>query len=82
MYIFYFLKYLYKLLKEFIFFFLFRVAPTQHMEVQRLGVESERQLPAYTTDTATETPDPSRVPNLYHSPRQCRIPNPLSEAMD
>ena len=29
----------------------------QHMEVPRLGVESELQLPAYTT--ATATPDPS-----------------------
>ena len=35
------------------------------MEVPRLGVESELQLPAYTT--ATATPDPSHVCNLHHS---------------
>ena len=50
------------------------------MEVPRLGVESELQLPAYTTGTATW--DPSRVCNLYHSSRQHQIPDPLSEAMD
>ena len=33
-----------------------------HMEVPRLGVQSELQLPAYTT--ATAMPDPSRVCNL------------------
>ena len=49
------------------------------MEVPRLGVESELLLPAYAT--ATATPDPSCVCDLYHSSRQCRI-NPLSEARD
>ena len=35
----------------------------QHMEVPRLGVESELQLQAYAT--ATATPDPSRTCDLY-----------------
>ena len=36
-----------------------------HMEVPRLGVESELQLQAYTTATATRAP--SRICKLYHS---------------
>ena len=35
------------------------------MEVPRLGVESELQLPAFTT--ATEMPDPSLTCNLHRS---------------
>ena len=52
------------------------------MEVPRLGVELELQLPAYTTVTAT--PDPSRVCDLHHSPRQRQrwVLNPLSKARD
>ena len=50
------------------------------MEVPRLGVESEPQLPAYTT--ATATPDPSHVFDLHHSSRQWRILNHLSLARD
>jgi len=50
------------------------------MEVPRLGVESELQLPAYTTVTGTR--DPSHVRNLHHSSRQWWILNPLSEARD
>ena len=50
----------------------------QHMEVPRLGVESELQLPAYATATATQ--GPSRVCSLYHSSWQCQIPDPLREA--
>ena len=53
---------------------------SQHMEVPRLGVELELQLPAYTT--ATATPDLSLVRNLHHSSRHHCILNPLSEAMD
>ena len=41
------------------------------MEVPRLGVESELQLPAYTTDTVK--PDPSQVCNLHHSSWQSQI---------
>ena len=48
------------------------------MEVSKLGVESELQLPAYTIVTAT--PDPSRVCDLHHSLQQWQILNPLSEA--
>ena len=53
-----------------------------HMEISRLRVESELQLPAYTTATAiaTATPDPSCLCNLYHSSPQQQILNPLSEA--
>ena len=50
------------------------------MEVPTLGVESELQLPAYTT--ATATPDLSRLFNLHHSSWQHRILNPLSRARD
>ena len=49
-----------------------------HMEVRRLGVKVELQLPAYTTDTAMW--DPSRVCDLHHCSGQCQILNPLSEA--
>ena len=47
------------------------------MEVSRLGVQSELQLTAYTTATATW--DPSCVCDLHHSSWQPRILNPLSE---
>ena len=48
------------------------------MEVPRLGVESELQLPTYATATATATLDPSHLCDLLHSSQQ-RL-NPLSEA--
>ena len=51
-----------------------------HMEVPRLEVESELELLAYTTATATQ--DLSPVCDLHHSSRQCQILNPLSEARD
>ena len=50
------------------------------MEVPRVGVESELQLPAYTTATATR--DPSHVCDLHHSSRQRQILNLLSKARD
>ena len=50
------------------------------MEVPRLGVELELQLPACATATATR--DPSHVCDLHYSSRQCRILNPLKKAMD
>ena len=53
---------------------------SRRMEVPRLGVELELQLPAYTT--ATAMPDPSRSCNLHHSSQQCWILNPLSKAGD
>ena len=49
-----------------------------HVEVSRLGVKSELQLPVYTTATATW--DPNCTCDL-HSSQQCRILNP-SEARD
>ena len=51
----------------------------RHIEVPRLGVESELQLPAYTTAT---TQDPSCVCYLHHSSWHRRILNPLSKARD
>ena len=51
-----------------------------HMEVPRLGVQSELQQPAYTTATATW--DLSCLFNLHHSSWQCRIPYPLNKARD
>ena len=50
------------------------------MEVPRLGVKSQLQLPAYAT--ATATPDPSRIFDLYHSSLQHWILNPLRQARD
>ena len=49
----------------------------QHMEVPRLGVESEMQPLACTT--ATATPDPSLVHDLQGNTESF---NPLSEARD
>ena len=50
------------------------------MKVPRLGVQSELQLPAYTT--ATAMPDPSPVYDLHRSSWQHQIPDPLIEARD
>ena len=52
----------------------------RHMEVPRLGVESELQLPADATATAMQ--NPSHICALHHSTWQHRILNPLSEARD
>ena len=62
----------------FIIYCLFR--NPHHMEIPRLGIELELQLPAYTTAMATQ--DLSHVCDLHHSSRQCQILNPLSEARD
>ena len=64
----------------FFFFFVFLGQHLWHMEVPRLGVESELWPPAYATDTAT--PDLSRVCDLYHSSRHHWIRNPVIEARD
>ena len=61
-------------------FFGFLGPHLRHMEVHRLGVESELQLPAYTTATATR--DPSNVCDLYHSSQQRQKFSSLSEARD
>ena len=50
------------------------------MEVPRIGVESELQLLAYTTATATQ--DLSHVCNLHHSSWQRRMLNLLSGPKD
>ena len=50
------------------------------MDVPRLGVEPELQLPAYST--ATATPDLSHVCDLHFSSQQYRISDPLSEFRD
>ena len=52
----------------------------RHVEVPRLGVQSESQPPAQATGTAT--PDPGHVCDLHPGSRQRQIPNPLSEARD
>ena len=62
------------------FFFCFLGLYPWHMEIPRLGVELELQLPAYTT--ATAMPDLSCICELHHSSQQCQILNPLSEARD
>ena len=65
----------------FLFFILLFEGPyLQHMEVPKLGVESELYLPAYAAATATR--DPSRVCDLHDSSRQCQMLNPLSETGD
>ena len=51
-----------------------------HMELPRLGVELELQLPA--NGTAIKMQDPSLVCDLHHSLEQHQILNPLSEARD
>ena len=50
------------------------------MEVTRLGVELELQLPAYTIAAATW--DLSCTCDLHHSSQQHWILNPLSRARD
>ena len=59
-------------------FFAFLGLQVQHVEVPRLGVESELQLPAYTTATAVR--DPSCICDLCCSSRQGWTLNSLSEA--
>ena len=64
----------------FLFVSLFLGLHLRHKEIPRLGVESELQLPDYSTATATQ--DLSCIWDLHHSSQQCRILNPLSEAGD
>ena len=76
-----FAEWIQKCLTLFLFFFFCFLGPQlQHMEVPRLGVELELQLPAYTT--ATAMPDPSCVCKVHCSSQQSRILNPLIEAGD
>ena len=63
----------------FVFFPFCLLGPCQwYMEAPRLGVEWEPQLQAYTAAAATGVL--SRLCNLHHSSRQCRILNPLGRA--
>ena len=63
------------------FFFFFNLwSQLWHMEVPRLGTQSEPQLPTYAT--ATEMPDPSLVYDLHYSSEQRWILNPLSGTWD
>ena len=66
-------------LKEFFLLsFVFLGLHPWHMEVPRLGVQSELKLLAYTIATW----DPSRICNPHHSSQQRNIHNPLSKARD
>ena len=59
-----------------VYVFVFLGPHPWHMEVPRLGVESELQLPAYAT--ATATPDRSHIWELPRSSQQRRILSPLN----
>ena len=61
-------------------FFFFLGPHLQHMEVPRLGVESQLELQAYTTTMSTR--DLSLICDLHCSLQQCQILNSLSEADD
>ena len=64
----------------YLFIYCFLGLHTWHMKVPRLGVESELQLPAYATATATQ--GLSCACDRHHSSRKCLILNPLNEARD
>ena len=61
-------------------YFVFSGLHPWHMEVPRLGVESELLLLAYAR--AKAMPDPSCVCDVHHSSQQCWILNPLSKGRD
>ena len=69
-------------IRDFYYIFIFSLLGPhlQHMEVPRLGVESELQLLAYTTAIIMQ--GLSYIFDLFHGLQQCRILNPLSEARD
>ena len=62
------------------FFFTFLGPHPWHMEVLKIGVKLELQLPAYAT--ATARPNLSRICDLHHTSQQCWILNPLNKARD
>ena len=62
------------------FLFCFLGLHLRHMEVPRLGGDSELQLPA--SATASERPDPSHICDLHHSSWQRQFLHPLSKARD
>ena len=61
-------------------FFVFLRPHLHHIEVPRLRVQLELQLPAY--GTATPMPDLNHICNICHSLWQCRNLNPLSRVRD
>ena len=61
-------------------FFCFLGPHLWHLKFPKLVVESELQLPAYTT--ATAMPDSSCIWNLHHSSVQCWILNPQRPGME
>ena len=61
-------------------FFGFSELPLWHMDIPRLGAESQLQLPAH--GTATAMPNLSLVCNIHYGSWQCWILNPLREARD
>ena len=65
---------------SFLFLFFLLAMHVLHMEVLRLGVESELHLPANLTATATS--DLSYVSDLHHGSWQHWILNPLNKARD
>ena len=67
------------MLNQYIFFF-FLGLHLQHMEVPRLGDESELKHPAYAIATAAQ--DPSCVCELHQSSWQHWISDSVSEARD
>ena len=65
----------------FVFLFSFVLGPhPRYMEVPRLWVESELQLPGYITATVTQ--DLSYICDPHQSLWQCLILNPLGEVRD
>ena len=62
------------------FFFSFLGPHSRHVEVPRLGIESELQLLTHTTATAMW--DLSHIWDLYHSSQQHPILKPLSKIRD
>ena len=70
----------YFILINLLIYFCFKGPYLWHMEVPRVGVESELQPPAYTTTIAMQ--NPSCICDLHHSSQQRQILNPLSEARD
>ena len=64
----------------FFFFLVFSGLHQRHMEIPRLGVESELCPLAYAT--ATATPDPRHLCDLHHTSPQCWILKQVSGARD
>ena len=69
-----------RILVDIVFFWGVKGPQVWYMEVPRLEIEMELQLPAYAT--ATAIPDPSHFCNLQYSSWQCWILTPLSRARD